>query len=324
VSRPRVLVASDRIGPLDSAAAGGAIASGFAGVADVAVVPLASGGRDLAVALAAVLHTRVNGDGPGWWVETPEVIVAGFAQPSGAAWRPAASTSDVGEWVRQVLDGRDQPHVVLDLTGVTAHDAGVGLQEVAGDILAGRRLDGLVPSPELELPATGATGMLARRAHGAGVDLAELLAADARLRDWVAVHAPGLGSVPGSGAAGGTALAVLAGGGELLTATQFCYRLAGLGTTVRAADLVVTGCTDLSAIDRGGEVVSAVAGWADEAERPCIAFTTGTGLSRRELRTFGLEAAHAVDVPVAASSLEAVAARIAAGWFPGRAAADVH
>jgi len=109
-----------------------------------------------------------------------------------------------------------------------------------------------------------------------------------------------------------------------MTPTQFCYRLAGAENTLRMADLVVTGCTDLSAVDRGGDVVTAVAGWADEAERPCVAFSTGTGLARRELRTFGLEAAHAVPVPVTATGLETVAARIAAGWFPGGGGRDVH
>jgi glycerate kinase len=194
----------------------------------------------------------------------------------------------------------------------------------AGPVLAGRRLLGLVAEAELDLPATGATGMLARRAHGAGVDLADLLAADAELRGWIDEHAPGLGSAPGSGAAGGTGLVVLAAGGELVSPTQYCYRLAGAERAVRAADLVVTGCTELSALDHGGEVVAAVSGWAGDAERPCIAFSTGTPLTRRELRTFGLEAAHQVPVPATAEGLTAVAARIAGGWFPARPRRDVH
>jgi len=81
---------------------------------------------------------------------------------------------------------------------------------------------------------------------------------------------------------------------------------------------VVTGCTELSALDRGGPVVQAVAGWADEAERPCVLFTTGAGLARRELRTLGLEAAHLLPAgPPTPDGLTATAARIAAGWVPG-------
>lgn len=324
MSRARVLVASDRIGGLGSSEAGTALASGFAGSADVAVLPLASGGPDLAAAVAVLANTTVHEEGPGWWLETPGLLVAGFAQPSHPGWQPDATTADVGEWLRRALDGRDQPRVVLDLTGITAHDAGAGLLDAAGPVLAGRQLVGLVPEAELEVPATGATGMLARRAHGAGVELSELLAADAVLRDRVDAQAPGLGSAPGSGAAGGAALVVLAQGGELVSPTQFCYRLAGAEGTVRAADLVVTGCTELSALDRGGEVVSAVAGWAEKAERPCIAFTTGTAPALRELRLFGLEAAHQVELPATPDGLTKVAARIAVGWFPEAGGRDVH
>jgi len=323
VSRPRVLVACDRIGGLHSATAGRAVASGFAAVADVAVLPLAAGGPDLATALAGLLPGTVHREGPGWWLATSDTIVVGFGQPSRPSWAPDATTRDLGDWLRLALDGRDQPRVVLDLTGVTAHDAGAGLV-AAGGVPAGRELVGLVPAAELGLPATGAVGMLARRAHGAGLELAGLLAADAGLRDWIDAEAPGLGSVPGSGAAGGAALVVLAHGGHLMSATQFCYRIADAGRTVRAADLVVTGCTELSALDRGGEVVSAVAEWAAEAQRPCIAFTTGTSLSSREVRTFGLESAHPLPDPVTLDGVQTVAARIAGGWFPARGWRDVH
>lgn len=323
MSRPRVLVACDRIGGLDSANAGVGLASGFADRADVAVLPIGSGGPGLASALAALTNGTVRHDGPGWTLVTPELLVVGFTQPQRTGWHPDATTADAGSWLREALEAHDQAEVVIDLTGITAHDAGAGLL-AAGPVLAGRRLTGLVPATELGLPATGATGMLARRAHGAGVDLADLLEADAGLRRWIDDHAPGLGAAPGSGAAGGTALVVLAAGGELTSPTQYCYHIAGAARTVRAADLVVTGCTELSALDHGGEVVEAVVGWAEEAERPCIAFTTGTLLARRELRTIGLEAAHQVPVPVTPDALTAAAARIAGGWFPGRHQRDVH
>lgn len=339
MSRPRVLVACDGIGGLDSAAAGAALASGFAQVADVAVLPLASGGRQLAAALSCLTGAQVHSEGSGWWLAAGERLCIGFGQPQRPGWHPEASTRDVGEWILLCLAARSEPTVVLDLTGVTAHDGGAGLVAAAGSALAGRRLLGLVPAAELDLPATGAIGMLARRAHGAGVDLADLLTADRVLRAWAVELAgkaelagrgePGaaagtdLGVAPGSGAAGGTGLAVLAMGGELSSPTQYCYSLAGAERTFRTADLVVTGCTEMSALDRGGAVVSAVATWADQAERPCIAFTTGTALARRELRTFGLEEAHPVPVPVTPDGLSAAAVRIAHSWFPGRPEQDV-
>ena len=316
-------MASDRIGGLDSATAGAALASGIVDRADVAVLPLASGGPGLADALAALTNGTVQRDGPGWTLAAPNLLVVGFTQPQRTGWHPDATTADAGAWLREALAAHDASRVAVDLTGITAHDAGAGLL-AAGPDLAGRRLTGLVPAAELDLPATGATGMLARRAHGAGVDLADLLAADAGLRRWIEAHAPGLGAAPGSGAAGGTGVVVLAAGGELISPTQYCYRLGGAEATVRAADLVVTGCTELSAIDHGGEVVTAVATWAEQAERPCIAFSTGTPLTRREVRTFGFEAAHQIPAPVTAAGLTAVAARIAGGWFPDRPGSDVH
>ena len=82
-----------------------------------------------------------------------------------------------------------------------------------------------------------------------------------------------------------------------------------------AADLVVTGCSELSALDRGGPVVSAVTGWAADAQLPCVLFTTGAGLARRELRTLGLEAAHLLaSATPSEADLTAAAARIATGW----------
>lgn len=212
----------------------------------------------------------------------------------------------------------DDARIVLDLTGITAHDGGAGLLAIAGDVLAGRDLVGIVADDELELPATGIGGGLARRAFAARLDIAEVLAADAALAGRARALGAGLEVAPGGGAAGGCGLAVLASGGRLVTGTQFCHSESGLERTLGVADVVLTGCTELSALDRGGPVVSAVARWAEAAQRPCVLVTGGAGLARRELRTLGIEAAHLLPdgVPVEAG-LEAVAARFAAGWVSG-------
>jgi glycerate kinase len=198
------------------------------------------------------------------------------------------------------------------------------LLAAAGDALAGRGLVGLVAEDEIELPATGIGGGLARRAFAARLDVAELLAADAALAEQAQLLGEGLQTAPGGGAAGGTGLAVLASGGRLETGTQFCHREAGVQRTLAAADLVVTACTELSALDRGGPVVQAVATWAEAAERPCVLVTTGAGLARRELRTLGIEAAHLLPPgPLTADALTGVAARIANGWVSGARSAHV-
>ena len=311
----RVAVVTGRIGDLDPVVAGTALARGIALHAQVALAPVAAGGADLAAAVAALTGAGTHTQGRGWVVRWPGSVLVGFAQATVPAWAPEASTTDLGEWIAASVG--DEQRVILDLTGVTAHDGGAGLFAAARTVLSGRKLVGLVAAEERELPATGIGGGLARRAFDARLDVAELLAADAELAAKAATWGAGLATAPGGGAAGGCGLAVLSCGGTLTSSTQFCHHLAGLAETFSRADLVVTGCTELSALDRGGPVVQAVAAWADAAERPCVLFTTGAGLARRELRTLGLEAAHLLPPgPPTEAGLTATAARIAAGWVP--------
>lgn len=318
----RVVVATDRIGDVSSREVGVALARGIAEYAQVAVVPLAAGGTDLAVAFAALVGAAPEVHDDRWLVRTPGRILLGLRQPSGPAWAPDATTSDFGDWI--VATVTDEAEVILDLTGLTAQDGGAGLLERARASLTGRRLRGLVAEDELALPATGIGGGLARRAFAARIDVAELLGADAALAAWASDLGPGLDVAPGGGAAGTTGIAVLALGGELISTTQFCHHEARLDRTLAAADLVVTGCTALSAVDRGGPIVAAVAGWAEEAQRPCVLFTTGAGLARRELRTMGIEAAHLLaSANPSEDDLRAAGARIAAGWVTGLASAHL-
>lgn len=316
MSNPRVVVVTDRIGDLGSAEAGAALARGFASRAEVAVVPVGAGGWELATAVAGLTDAQLDGTAQRWVLSTEEMVLIGLRQPERPAWSPRATTADVGTWVSTVLADNAAPMVVLDLTGVTAHDGGAGLLAVARDSLEGRELVGIVAADELETPATGLTGGLARRAYSAGVDVAEVLVADTDLKAVAETLRPGLAQAPGGGAAGGCGLAVLALGGRLLGGPQFCHRLAGLAATFAAADLVVTGCTELSALDRGGDVVATVAGWAEGAQKPCVAFTTGTELARRELRTFGLEAAHQLPRQPSEVELVRAASRVASSWYP--------
>jgi glycerate kinase len=314
----RVAVVTGRIGDLDPVAAGTAIGRGLAGTAQVAVVPVAPGGPDLATAIGALWGTAAEIDGDRWVVRGAGRVLVGVRQQPTADWAPRASTADLGEWLSANIATDDPSDVVLDLTGVTAHDGGAGLLQRGGAALRGRNLIGLVDADELQLPATGIGGGLARRAFAARLDVAELLAADAALAERARLLGEGLGTAPGGGAAGGSGLAVLASGGRVQAATQFCYQEAALERTLHAADLVITGCTELSALDRGGPVVTAVAAWAEAAQRPCLLVTTGAGLARRELRTLGIEAAHLLPAgAVTADGLAAVAARIAGGWVSG-------
>lgn len=312
--RPRVLIAADVVGELSSFEAGVAIGRGFADRADVAVVPMAIGGPALAQAVATIADGELDELGADWVVRARGLTVIGRSQAALPGWAPDASTQDVGAWIVQALEGVADGTVVVDLTGVRAHDGGAGLLASARAALTGREVIAVIAADELELPATGLTGAVARRGYGAGVDVAEVLAADARMTRWADSLAAGLAVAPGGGAAGGAGLAVLGLGGRLMAGPQFCHWLAHMDASVPAADLIVTATTSLSALDRGGAVVQAVAGWVEQAQRPCVAFAGGQALSRRELRTFGLESAHWVD-PVVAEELSAVAAQVARSWF---------
>lgn len=315
---PRVLVAADRIGNLSSGVVGAALARGFCEVAQVAVVPIAEGGWDLAEAVAELAGGQPVGSDESWMVAAGELILVGVRQPARPLWSADASTGDLGRWVTQAVGASAATTVVLDLTGITAHDGGAGLLAEAAEALTGRELIAVVPAKELDWPATGLRGGLVRRAYPAGLDVADVVSADSVMKLTAERLGPGLALAPGGGAAGGTGLAVLSLGGRLLSGAQFCHRLAGLARTLPLADLVVTGCTELSVLDQGGSVVSAVATWAQEAQVPCVAFTAGVELARRELRTFGLESAHRVPGRPSPGELEQAAARVAAGWYPAR------
>lgn len=311
MSRLRVVVATDRIGALASLSAGTALARGFAAHAAVAVVPLAAGGPDLAAAVAALTGAEAEVERDRWCVRTSALALFGQrdADPDSAGF---------GRWIAANLG--DAQRVILDLTGLGAADGGAGLLEEARDALAGRELIGIVDADDLELPATGINSGHAKRAYAAGADIADVLAADARLRAWAESLGEGLATRPGGGAAGGVALAVLGLNGRIATGQHYCHELASLGQTIAASDLVVTGATSIGALERGGPVVAQVAAWAGEALRPCLAFTTGDALSRRELRTFGIEAAYSLDPDSGAEQLTALAARVASGWAGGASA----
>jgi len=311
VSRLRVVVATDRIGGLDSLSAGTALARGFAAHAAVAVVPLAAGGPDLAAAVAALTGAEAEVERDRWCVRTDALALFGQrdADPDSAAF---------GRWIAANLG--DAQRVILDLTALGAADGGAGLLEEARDALAGRELIGIVDADDLELPATGINSGHAKRAYAVGADIADVLSADARLRAWAESLGDGLATRPGGGAAGGVALAVLGLNGRIATGQHYCHELASLGQTIAASDLVVTGTTSIGALERGGPVVAQVAAWAGEALRPCLAFTTGDALSRRELRTFGIEASYSLDPNPSAEQLTALAARVASGWAGGASA----
>lgn len=171
---------------------------------------------------------------------------------------------------------------------------------------------GVIAPAETDLVLLGLQGTVSRRGFAVRLDPADLLAAEAAMAGWLATL--GVADQPGTGAAGGAAAAVRALGGRVLRGAELCAELAGLGRTLAQADAVITGCTSFDIGNRGGPVVQFVAGRAVDAQRPCLVFARDSSLSRREMRTFGVEAAHLVGPGALPEALTAAAVRVAQGW----------
>jgi glycerate kinase len=81
------------------------------------------------------------------------------------------------------------------------------------------------------------------------------------------------------------------------------------------SDVVVVGCDHFDFIERGGALVQRTAQACLDSGVPCIVFARQVDVSLREMRTFGVEEAHAVAAGEdLAQALATAAARIAAGW----------
>lgn len=301
----RVVVASDAVGDLDPLQASVALARGWADHAQVAVTPLADGGPGLGAALAAVLDGELHEDDGGWTVTAGDTVALG-----GVAGTP------VGPRLSSLLESASPRRVILDLTGG-------GPRKLLDDLgscsaaLAGVDLVAAVPTAEADHKLLGLQGAVVRKGYEEGHDTAVILAEETAMAQWLA----GLGvrDAAGAGAVGGAGAVVLALGGRIVAGTKLCAELAGLAGTVAAADLVVTGCTSFDVGTRGGSAVGFVADLATSAERPCLVFAVDSTVSRREMRTFGVEAAYAVAPGPLTESLTAAARRVATGWAAAQA-----
>lgn len=317
----RVLVATDVIGALSSAAAGRIIAGGWRG-AETLVLPVGEAGAgfiaatadrwDLAIGpefVGDVVVTSATGRGIGL-LRVEDVTPAPAPIPYDASSRP------IGVALGRLLDGRRIERVYLDLAGLTVHDGGAGLLAglgaTAGGVLdrgvtgllpglgsvdlapvrmalGGTELIGVVPADQAGQALLGLRGITSL-ARGAEPDPARLLAVDAALEDLARLVAPEHASTPGAGACGGLGLAVLALGGRLTTGPAAA--LADVAVT--GVDLVVTGTSVFDFASRGGGVVAALAQTAGAHLSPCLVLAGEVMIGGREMRTMGVDAAYPV------------------------------
>lgn len=353
-----VLVATDTIAALSSAQAGTVLAQGWPH-ADVTVVPTGEAGAgflqsaadqrgtDVSTGLlgARVLSVAVAGD---------DVLLA--FEPTGDdaddGIPATASSADLGRAVlhalgaRQAADTGSAPRrLLIDLTGVHAHDGGAGFLCALGALadasldrgvgglanlsrvnlspvhsrLAGLEVVGVVPSDQVSSSLLGLRGITSLKAGGAEQERATLLEIDAGLANFARLAGAPHAGAPGAGACGGLGFAVLALGGRLVTGPRLA-----LGAHVgQPFDLVVTGCSVFDFARRGGGVVAEAVQLATSMLCPCIAVAGRVLIGGREMRTMGVESAYAVGEStvedpyggdVTESQLLSVARRIGRSW----------
>jgi glycerate 2-kinase len=353
----RILVASERIGALSSLAAGRLIANAWPH-AETLVVPVGEAGRGFAAAYADRLGGTVEAGvleaGVGADVVLTESSAAGTVvlavQSSGSGSGPPlyqATSVPLGDaLLRAVRQGPKR--VVLDLSGLTVHDAGAGLfaalgamadvpldrgaaglsglTEIDADsvraMLESVELVGVVPDAELTRPLLGLRGITSLKAQtvhnrAAGDETEVLLATDAALERFAKLVDPAHANVPGSGACGGLGFAILALGGRLTTGPRLAFETTPVG---RGLDLVLTGCETFDFASRGGGVVAEAARVAETALCPCVALAGEVLIGSREMRTMGIESAYAIRDGsaghglVTEAELTELARRVARSW----------
>ncbi len=350
----RVLVCSDEVDGLSSAAAGRALAEGWAGQR-TAVVPLGEAGSGFVTScadrLGVVEEPVVVGDRVGVRAHGGALTAVSLPGP-GVGEGPvpyAASSLPLGLLVAATLP--ESGTLLVDLVSDDVHDGGagflaglgaeadvdltVGVTGLAGltrlDLsgsrqrLAGLELVGVVRGDQRATPLLGLRGITSVRGRAAGEDAEPLLAADAGLQQLAALAGfglaaglgTGLGATPGAGACGGTALAVLALGGRLTTGPGLA-----LDAITGPVDLVVTGCSVFDFAHRGGGVVAAAAALAGRLLAPCVVVAGEVLIGAREMRTMGIEAAYGVreagtsdtNAVVTPDELASTARRVARTW----------
>jgi glycerate kinase len=327
----RVIVCSDAIGSLPSAAAGAVLAQGWPR-ARTEVLAMASAGERFAPTIAQLSGTDPAADVTtgvlSSVVDTPERLIvcpelnAEYPVPADRH----ASSAVFGEAVRAAIEASPYraPEVVVDVSGNSARDAGAGLLAGLGagadvdlrggaaglsgagrvdlgpaqDLLAGRELVLVVPDHEQRSLLLGLRGITAVEGRANEWPPELMLATDAALQSFTAAAAPDRPDEPGWGACGGAGFAAAALGGRVVAGADYCAELTGLDGRCRGADLVVTGCSTYDFAHRGGAVVARTVRAGTDALAPVILIAAEVFIGQREMRAMGVESAYPVRDPL--------------------------
>lgn len=297
----RICICSDRIGAARPLDAGRALGRAFADAASrpsqIAVVPMAAGGRDLVDALAHVGSEY-------------EAVTATTAEDLGVALAAALA--------------RRPGRLLVDLTPLAGERAdavvrcwGAWRTATADEpsLVVGVDLVGVLPAAQASDRLLGIEGLAARHGFASGRPRADVLAADAALVELGARW--GVPDAPGLGAAGGLPLFVAALGGRRTTGFELCRQAANLDATLDRADLLVAGSDAVTTGNFGGPVLLGLAPLASERGLPLLALARRVEIGARELRRHGVEAAYELGGgdDLAASGIGRAAGPVARTWL---------
>ncbi len=246
----------------------------------------------------------------------------GMARLPGGTLAPmTSSTAGLGHALRAVLD-EGATEVVVCLGGSASTDGGAGLLQALGARLLDARgepvppmgqtladvarveLTGLHPrlrevalsiAVDVNAPLFGPQGAAAVFAPQKGASPEQVDRLDAGLRQWHEVLSAATGrdvsAVPGSGAAGGTAAALLATTSAVLVpGAELIAAVLGLEAALDWADVVVTGEGRLDAQTGLGKGAAWVAERARAAGRPAVAVCGRIDLDPTSVRALGFDA----------------------------------
>lgn len=316
----------------------------------VDVLPVADGGLGTVEVLARLGRTRTspveNAVGErvdATWLLLGDTAVVESASACGrhllAAPDPLrAGTSGVGELVCAAL-AEGVRRVVVGVGNTASTDGGAGAAQTLGAWLLGpdghpldpgggalarlARVDltdvdprlaaiEVVAAADVDSPLYGAEGAAHGYAPQKGATPEQAEALDAALRHYASV-AGGDPDAAGAGAGGGLAygLATFA-GARIARGADVVLDLLRLRTRVPKADLVVTGEGSFDWQTLRGKAPAAVARAAANDGVPCVVIAGQVSVGRRELGTYGVDAAYAL-ADVAGSVEEATEA--ASEWL---------
>jgi glycerate 2-kinase len=281
--------------------------------------------------VGATLALRSHAGGPTTvLVELADVCGLGRL-PGGATAPLTASSRGLGEAVRAALD-LGPAELVVGVGGSASTDGGAGMLAALGarlldadglDLpeggaaladLARVDLTGLDPrltttrvvlAADVDSPLLGPTGAAAVYGPQKGATAADVMVLEAALTRWAEAVTTALRSsgptagvasphqLPGSGAAGGVGLALLAVlGAERRSGVDVVLDMVGLDDVLPGADLVVTGEGALDAQTLAGKAVAGVARRARAHGIPVVAVCGRCDLDEAGLAALGVAAAY--------------------------------